>query len=145
MTVSEMIKKAQDVANIASDCRRRKVGSVIVMPNKQFVIGYNHSTTNCKENGCPREAQGVAPGKELNLCHAIHAEVDAIERSNRLDIDIRGAHIHVTDQPCDACAEAIINAGIKSVTYVRPYPHSNSLELFGKAGVVAIKVGEEDA
>lgn len=138
-----MIDKARTIAETGSDCQSRHVGAVIIQHNQLgFVGGYNHSTGKCKETGCPRKKQGIKPGEGLDKCHAIHAEVDAIERAKRCGVQTEGSHIHVTHQPCDNCAKEIIKAGIRSVTYHEEYPNSNSLEILGKAGIAVMKVGD---
>lgn len=143
MTMSEIIEKASSVAKICSTCQRRKVGAIIVSQDEMgFVIGYNHSTKDCNTNGCLRAT--AEPGTNLELCAAIHAEVDAIERCKRLDINMKGAHLHVTHQPCNDCALAIIEAGITKVTYSEVYPHSQSIQLLTDAGIEVIQVGMGD-
>jgi len=58
-----------------------------------------------------------------------HAEADAIAQANAGGVDLRGATIVVTLEPCNHCgrtgpsAQAIINAGITDVVYAVDDPH----------------------
>ncbi len=58
-----------------------------------------------------------------------HAEADAIAQANAAGLDLRGAAIVVTLEPCNhigrtgPCAQAIIDAGITDVVYAIDDPH----------------------
>ncbi len=73
------------------------VGAVIVRGNEILATGYHHKA-------------GEA-----------HAEVDALRNAADKGVDVRGATIFVTLEPCcthgrtPACTDAIINAGLKKV------------------------------
>jgi dCMP deaminase len=58
-------------------------------------------------------AEAVPPGSSYDtgrgMCIALHAEQNAIIRAGQLS---RGAHIYVTDEPCDGCRKLIAGAGI---------------------------------
>lgn len=60
---------------------------------------------------------------------AVHAEMDALLSCSREGIKTIGATLYCTTFPCHNCAKHIINAGIKRVVYVEPYPKSKALEL----------------
>lgn len=142
MTLSEMITKSYEVAQKCSNCNSRKVGAIIQLADARgYAIGYNNTRSEHCEKDCYRKRIGIESGKGLELCEAIHAEVDAIERCANLGLITKGAHIHVTDQPCDDCAKRIVKAGIRTVTWCNDYPHSNSIAYFKEHGVNAFKVG----
>lgn len=59
-----------------------------------------------------------------------HAEADAIASAERAGVDLRGATMFVTLEPCNhtgrtgPCAQALIRAGVESVVYAIDDPHS---------------------
>ena len=50
---------------------------------------------------------------------AIHSEVDAICKAAKIGKRLDNAAIVVTRYPCEACARAIVESGIKIVAYGR--------------------------
>jgi dCMP deaminase len=81
-------------------------------------------------------------------CRAIHSEVDAICRAAKNGVNLFGATMFVTRYPCEACARAIVTAGIKRVVYGRNQPISEmTQQIFDSAGVECIafsKYQEDD-
>lgn len=63
----------------------------------------------------------------------VHAEMEAILSCSRVGISTMGASLYCTTFPCHNCAKHIIDAGIKRVVYVEPYPKSRALELHSDA------------
>ena len=72
-------------------------------------------------------------------CYAVHAEQNAIVQAARLGVQVEGATLYCTHQPCVICAKIIINAGIKRVVYKHGYPDDFSIALFKDANVVVEK------
>lgn len=113
---------AHTYAEGMSGCRKVSVGSIIVDATETRVlgIGANRSVPDlCKCRGCLREEKyGNNDKTHRNPadCRAIHSEVDAIANSNS---DLYGSVIYVTRYPCEACARAIVAAGISEVIYGR--------------------------
>jgi deoxycytidylate deaminase len=60
---------------------------------------------------------------------AVHAEAEAIVSAARMGVSTRGAELYCTTFPCHVCAKHIVAAGIKTVTYIEPYPKSRALDL----------------
>ena len=118
---------AQHYANIHSGCNKVAVGSVITQGSAQnndvrvIAMGANRCLPNlCHYRGCYRiEKYGDDSKNHRNPedCRAIHSEVDAICSAASLGISTKGATIYVTRYPCEACARALITAGIKEVYY----------------------------
>ena len=73
------------------------------------------------------------------------AELNAILQSNRRDLI--GTTLYVTLFPCNECAKAIIQAGIKKVIYLREYKHTDLVKItqtmFDAAGVECVKYNPE--
>ena len=127
----------EEVGSWAS-CLRRKVGAVIVRDKRVMTTGYNVAPSgimSCVERGeCLRDKMNVESGTRAELCFAAHAEQNAIIQAAKYGVNIDGATLYCTHQPCVICAKMIINAGIKRVVYKEGYPDEFSLRLFQEAG-----------
>ena len=119
-------------------CLRRAVGAVIVKENRILATGYNgvpRKMEHCSVVGCLREKLGVPSGQRQEICRGLHAEQNAIIQAARYGIDISGAKIYITTQPCITCAKMCINAGITEIIYANPYPDDLSLGMLKEADV----------
>ena len=117
----------------------RKIGAVIVKNKRILTTGYNGAPAGirtCVERGeCMRKKQGIASGTRHELCYAIHAEQNAIIQAARYGINITGASIYITTQPCVVCAKMLINAGIQEIVYQNPYPDELAMSMLEEAGM----------
>ena len=129
-----------------ASCFRRKVGAVIVKDKRVMTTGYNgapEGITSCVERGeCLREKLNIESGTRAELCYAAHAEQNAIIQAAKYGVNINGATLYCTHQPCVICAKMIINAGISRVVYKEGYPDDFSMQLFGEAGTKVEKMQE---
>ena len=129
-----------------SSCLRRKVGAIIVRDKRVMTTGYNGAPAgiaSCVERGeCLREKMNIPSGTRAELCYAAHAEQNAIIQAARYGINVGGATLYCTHQPCVICAKMIINAGITRVIYKEGYPDEFSLRLFAEAGTKIEKFDE---
>ena len=139
------MEMAQLVGTWAS-CIRRSIGAVIVKDKRVLTTGYNGAPAGvktCVERGeCPRQKMGIPSGQRHELCYAVHAEQNAIIQAAKLGVNIDGATLYCTHQPCVLCAKMIVNAGISRVVYGEGYPDEFSLEIFAEAGVQVECYGE---
>ena len=90
-----------------------QVGAAIVDENNRVVsVGYNGFPKGCDDDEFPWSRDGGM----LNSKYAfvVHAELNAILNSPR---SVRGCTIYVSLFPCNECAKAIIQSGIKRVVY----------------------------
>ena len=92
-----------------------QVGACIVSPeNKILSVGYNGMPTGCNDDEMPWEREGeLLNTKYPFVCHA---ELNAI--LNRSTGSLKDAKIYVSLFPCNECAKAIIQSGIKEVVYM---------------------------
>ncbi|MAE69656.1 MAG: cytidine deaminase [Gemmatimonadetes bacterium] len=60
---------------------------------------------------------------------AVHAEAEAIVSAARRGTATAKSELYCTTFPCHVCAKHIVAAGIRSVTYIEPYPKSRALDL----------------
>jgi dCMP deaminase len=90
-----------------------QVGACIV--NSDNIIlstGYNGLPYGCSDDVFPWEREGA----ETKYPYVVHAELNAI--LNATGKNLRGARIFVDLFPCNECAKAIIQSGIKEVVYL---------------------------
>lgn len=125
----ERLKNCKKYLNIArayaeqfSGCKKVAVGSVIVNGRGTVLaLGANRAIPDlCKCRECLRvERYGEDSKAHRNPedCRAIHSEIDAISNAAQTGTSLCGAAIYVTRYPCEACAKAIISAGISQVIY----------------------------
>jgi dCMP deaminase len=103
--------------------------------NKVLTMGYNGMPIGCNDNDMPWDREGDAlDTKYLYVCHA---EFNAILNS---PTSLKDGRIYVTLFPCNECAKAIIQSGIKEVIYMSDkYADSTSVKaskkMFDMSGV----------
>lgn len=91
-----------------------QVGCCIVSKdNKILSMGYNGFPTGCSDEEFPWDREG----DELHSKYAYvtHSELNAI--LNYRGGSLEGTKLYVSLFPCNECAKAIIQAGIKTVVY----------------------------
>ena len=117
-----------------------QVGACIVGDDNRILsIGYNGTPNGFPDSDFPWDREGDALNtKYFYVCHA---ELNAILnfRGNRRDLE--GARIYVALFPCNECAKAIIQCGIKEVVYLSDKYNGTdgnvaSKRLFDKCGVI---------
>ncbi|MFH1753774.1 MAG: deaminase, partial [Candidatus Omnitrophota bacterium] len=71
----------------------------------------------------------------VHNCRGLHAEQNAFLQAACHGINVKGATIYCTNQPCIICTKMIINAGIKEVVIKNGYPDKTAREFFKKANI----------
>ena len=112
-----------DIAEVVAaraDCRRRKVGAVLVSNNRIVATGYNGAPSggpSCLAGECPRGLQDpdtVAPGSSYDTgagaCVALHAEQNCLLYADRSRAEY--ATIYITHEPCEGCHRMIAGSGV---------------------------------
>ena len=82
--------------------------------NKIVSVGYNGMPTGCCDDDMPWERAADCP-LDTKYPFVCHAELNAILNSNIGNLS--GCTVYVTLFPCNECAKAIIQSGIKRVVY----------------------------
>jgi dCMP deaminase len=108
-----------------SDCRRAKVGAVLV-DTRHRIVGSGYPGTaagepGCLDGACPRGLLSYADQPPLSAydnCISVHAEANAILHSDRALYE--GGIIYVTREPCHWCYKMIKAAGISLAVYADP-------------------------
>lgn len=102
------------LSSLRSKDPNTKVGACIVDKDHKVVsIGYNGMPTGVDENQISWNKGEGLDSKYLYVCHA---EFNAI-LNTRNGSALNGCTIYVTLFPCNECAKAIIQTGIKELVY----------------------------
>ena len=89
-----------------------QVGACIVSSEHKILsMGYNGFPVGCSDDAFP----WVREGEENKYFCTTHSELNAI--LNYRGGSLEGASIYVTLFPCNECAKAIIQSGIREVVY----------------------------
>ncbi|MFH0896968.1 MAG: cytidine/deoxycytidylate deaminase family protein [Candidatus Bathyarchaeota archaeon] len=126
------------VVSKRSTCLRHKNGAVLVRNKHIISTGYNGAPSglpHCSEVGCLREKNMIPSGERHELCRGAHAEANAIVQAALHGANTEGSTMYSTHRPCSFCAKLIINAKVREVVYIFPYPDELALELLKSAGV----------
>jgi dCMP deaminase len=93
-----------------------QVGACIVNDeNKIMSVGYNGFPRGCSDDDFPWERSAENPN-DTKYPFVCHAELNAILNAGGRDLN--NSRIFVALFPCNECAKAIIQSGIKEVVYI---------------------------
>ena len=93
-----------------------QVGACIVSENNKILsTGYNGMPIGCNDDEMPWEREAEKPN-DTKYPFVCHAELNAILNSPSL-MNNKNAKIYVALFPCNECAKAIIQSGIKEIIY----------------------------
>lgn len=119
------------LSSLRSTCPRATVGAAIVRDRRVIASGYNGSVSgddHCIDVGCY-----LVDGHCLRT---IHAEMNAILQCAKFGAATEGAAIYVTHFPCLQCTKMLIQAGIKTINYLKDYHDDEYAQnLIKKSGV----------
>lgn len=101
------------LASMRSKDPNTQVGACIVGEDKRILsTGYNGFPCGCSDDEFPWEREG----EDTKYPYVVHAELNAILNANGKNLS--GSKLYVALFPCNECAKAIIQAGIKEVVYL---------------------------
>ena len=90
-----------------------QVGACIVSQDNIIIsTGYNGMPKGCSDDEFPWGREG----NESKYHYVVHAELNAI--LNASGRDLRGSRLYVALFPCNECAKAIIQSGVREVIYL---------------------------
>lgn len=102
------------LAGMRSKDPNTQVGACIVsQDNKILSMGYNGFPMGCSDDEFPWAREGS--DLETKYVYTVHSELNAI--LNYRGGSLEGAKLYVSLFPCNECAKAIIQAGIKTIIY----------------------------
>ncbi len=119
-----------------------QVGACIVNEkNRIMSMGYNGLPAGCDDDEFPWEREGDE--FDTKYPYVCHAELNAI--LNNRGANLENCRIYVALFPCNECAKAIIQSGIKEVVYLSDkYAESTNVRaskrMFTAAGVKMTKL-----
>ncbi|MCD7813253.1 MAG: dCMP deaminase family protein [Lachnospiraceae bacterium] len=114
ITWDEYFMAVAKLAGMRSKDPNSQVGTCIVSEdNKILSMGYNGFPKGCSDDEFPWEREGDET--DTKYPYVVHSELNAI--LNYRGGSLEGAKLYVSLFPCNECAKAIIQAGIKTVVY----------------------------
>ena len=118
-------------------------GAVIVDQEHKVVgIGYNGLPIGCSDDEFPWDREGGM--LETKYAFVVHAELNAILNSTR---NLHGCTLYVSLFPCNECAKAIIQSGIRKIVYEDDkYATADNViaskKMLNAAGVELVRLGK---
>lgn len=110
----EYFMSVAKLAGMRSKDPNSQVGACIVSSdNKILSMGYNGFPIGCSDDEFPWAREGEE--LEKKYLYVVHSELNAI--LNYRGGSLEGAKLYVTLFPCNECAKAIIQSGIRTVVY----------------------------
>ena len=119
-----------------------QVGACIIdEENRILSTGYNGFPKGCSDDDFPWNRDESAG--ETKYQYVVHAELNAI--LNASGKNLSGSRLYVGLFPCNECAKAIIQSGIKEVIYLSDKYHSTpsvvaSRKMLNAAGVNMVQL-----
>ena len=97
-----------------ADCEAHRVTPELTEIIEAIIIstGYNGMPKGCSDDEYPWERDG----DQTKYPYVVHAELNAVLNANGRDL--RGSKLYVALFPCNECAKAIIQSGVKEVYYL---------------------------
>ncbi len=90
-----------------------QVGACIVSKDNIIIsTGYNGMPKGCSDDEYPWEREG----DDTKYPYVVHAELNAILNAHGRNLE--GSKLYVTLFPCNECAKAIIQSGVKEFYYL---------------------------
>jgi deoxycytidylate deaminase len=138
---AEYFLRMAETASERADCRRRKIGAVVVMDNRIWGTGYNGTypgLPGCLDGHCPRGLKSYAEAPAYSDyidCIAVHAEINAVKQFSEIarmrlfqgvpeyeslpdgwaEAFPSPVTLYVSAPPCQDCKYAVRRAGITIV------------------------------
>lgn len=114
-----------------------QVGCCIIKDNRIVSTGYNGMPNGCNDDRMPWNSDGNFI--ESKYAYVVHAELNAI--LNAADREsLKDATMYCTLAPCNECAKAIVQAGIKKVIFINGFRdadyHTAAQRLLKEANIV---------
>jgi dCMP deaminase len=113
----EQYMEVAGMAKAHADCKRSKVGAVLVLPSGITLVGVNGSPTGhtkCLDGGCYRceHPDAFPPGTGYDRCSCVHAEGRCLMAALNSKTGAVGGIIYSTLRPCLECSKHMLEAGI---------------------------------
>jgi dCMP deaminase len=127
------------LASARSKDHRARNGACIATPEQRIVgVGYNGLPRGCDDSDPVYWSDDDADPFRSRHSYVVHAEINAM--LNCVVLPLKNATIYTTQFPCPRCCQAIIQAGITRVVYLREKPHHAAENAAAKKMFEAAKV-----
>ncbi len=137
MSVAQLISQR-------ATCTRGHIGAVIVRDHSILSTGYNGAPSglpHCNDSNCRIYRSTHPDGTvEENCVNTIHAEINAIAQAAKHGVSIQNSDIYITASPCIHCLKVLINVGINTIYYLKPYKIEHIEELLRLSGIKLVQV-----
>ena len=115
---------------------------IVDQEHKVVGIGYNGLPIGCSDDEFPWDREGGM--LETKYAFVVHAELNAILNSTR---NLHGCTLYVSLFPCNECAKAIIQSGIRKIVYEDDkYATADNViaskKMLNAAGVELVRLGK---
>ena len=108
-----------------------QVGACIVDNEHNILsLGYNGAPIGYPDDILPWEREGLP--ENTKYPYVCHAELNAILNAARNGVTLKNSTLYVTLFPCNECAKAIIQSGIKNVIYLEDKYHDLPMTCISK-------------
>ena len=144
MNWTEYFLNLAEQIKLKSKDQSTQIGAVIVgIDNEVLSTGYNSFPRGLNDNVPERQ---ISP---LKYEFIVHAEINAIVNAARAGVSIHGSTLYLScGTPCNDCAKAIVNGGIKKIYCKKECTTKNKLmwadkkriaqEIFFECGVEVV-------
>ena len=105
--------RAKLISKRAKDPNTQVGAGIVSSDDRILSVGYNGFPNGCSDDEFPWTREGDA--MDTKYLYVTHSELNAI--LNYRGGSLEGAKLYVTLFPCNECAKAIIQAGIKTIVY----------------------------
>jgi dCMP deaminase len=128
------------LASARSKDQRTRNGACIVTPDNKIIgVGYNGLPRGCDDADPVYWSDDDNDTFRSRHSYVVHAEINAT--LNCVVLPLTNATIYTTQFPCPRCTQAIIQAGIRKVVYLREKHHhvgenAAANKMFDASGVV---------
>lgn len=141
LTWDEYFVGIMKLSSLRSKDPNTQVGACIVSPDNRILsVGYNGAPNGFPDDDFPWGREGDK--LDTKYPYVCHGELNAILNFRGNMRELQGAKLYVHYFPCNECAKAVIQSGIKEVIYSHRYDHDNhaeemeaSIRMFNKCGV----------
>lgn len=131
------------VTSLKSKDTNTKVGAVLVDKEQHIIgTGYNGFPRGIDDDALPMERNGE--WLDTKYPYVVHAELNCILNSI---MSAKGCTMYCTLFPCNECAKALIQAGVKRIVYLWDKHHDDvaykaSRKLLSMAGITTEQIEE---
>lgn len=122
------------IVRLRSKDPKTQVGAVIVKDHRILSTGYNGFPLGISDDEFPWD-KGNPNLEDNKYAYVVHAELNAILNYKQ---DLSGATLYVTLFPCNECAKAIIQAGIRKIYYLDEDDPNKSINIASRRMLEAI-------